>query len=247
MRLGIVLLLLLASAVVEAGMPAPLPTPWTPDNPVHSARPADQAVLLRWQSISFFLMVLLLTTLAFRALWNSLASATSGESAGPNVPKLSIGGASSLVLLWGLLFIVVLTMISGARELMTPGAWEKTGWTYRLRDSDLAVDNFTERRDALEELRFTLWNFAANHDGRFPDRDDPAIPPSLWRVPHVAGAEFLYRQDESLSSIRRILACEPETDSSDRFVLLTDGSIAVMSSTEIAAVWQSAIDPIGEP
>lgn len=37
-----------------------------------------------------------------------------------------------LVVLWGLLFIVVLAMISGARELMTPGAWEKQGATYRL-------------------------------------------------------------------------------------------------------------------
>jgi len=27
----------------------------------------------------------------------------------------------------------VLTMISGARELMTPGAWEKDGAIYRLK------------------------------------------------------------------------------------------------------------------
>jgi hypothetical protein len=30
------------------------------------------------------------------------------------------------------LFLLVLTMISGARELMTPGAWEKKGFTYQL-------------------------------------------------------------------------------------------------------------------
>ena len=29
---------------------------------------------------------------------------------------------------------VVLAMISGARELMTPGAWEKHGATYRLKE-----------------------------------------------------------------------------------------------------------------
>ena len=30
---------------------------------------------------------------------------------------------------------IVLTMISGARELMTPGAWERNGVTYRLSES----------------------------------------------------------------------------------------------------------------
>ena len=37
------------------------------------------------------------------------------------------------VVLWGLLFMLVLTMISGARELLTPGAWEKKGATYQLK------------------------------------------------------------------------------------------------------------------
>ncbi len=36
------------------------------------------------------------------------------------------------MIIWGLLFVLVLTMISGARELMTPGAWEKEGFTYVL-------------------------------------------------------------------------------------------------------------------
>ena len=35
---------------------------------------------------------------------------------------------------WGSLFVLVLTMISGARELMTPGAWKKDGITYVLED-----------------------------------------------------------------------------------------------------------------
>jgi hypothetical protein len=39
------------------------------------------------------------------------------------------------VTLWGLLFLLILTMISGARELMTPGAWEKHGSTYELKDA----------------------------------------------------------------------------------------------------------------
>jgi hypothetical protein len=50
------------------------------------------------------------------------------------VPWISYPKALGVVVLWGLLFSVVLAMISGARELMTPGAWEQQGATYRLRD-----------------------------------------------------------------------------------------------------------------
>jgi len=50
------------------------------------------------------------------------------------LPRLSFGRALAGVILWGLLFFIVLTMISGARELMTPGAWKKDGATYKLAD-----------------------------------------------------------------------------------------------------------------
>jgi hypothetical protein len=52
----------------------------------------------------------------------------------------SFGRAVAGVFLWGLLFIIVLTMISGARELMTPGAWEKQGVTYRLTNQERPAD-----------------------------------------------------------------------------------------------------------
>ncbi len=40
-----------------------------------------------------------------------------------------------------MLCVVVLTMISGARELMTPGAWQKDGFTYSRTEPDgTAVD-----------------------------------------------------------------------------------------------------------
>lgn len=83
----------------------------------------------RLQSASFFCVVLLLSAAIVRWVWNSFANEF------PRLPKLTYGKACSLVLLWGLLFIIVLTMISGARELMTPGAWQKQGATYKLRGS----------------------------------------------------------------------------------------------------------------
>ena len=84
---------------------------------------------LRLEVISFFLVLLLLVTLAVQRLWNELRADF------PALPKLSFRRALTLVLIWGFAFNLVLTMISGTRELMTPGAWERDGdeVTYRLR------------------------------------------------------------------------------------------------------------------
>ena len=72
--------------------------------------------------------MLLVSAGLIQLLWNSLRKSFT------RLPRLNYPRAIGLVVLWGLLFIVVLTMISGARELMTPGAWEKQGATYRLNE-----------------------------------------------------------------------------------------------------------------
>lgn len=82
---------------------------------------------LRLDAISFFLGVLLLIAWGVKGLWNALAKDF------PRLPRMSYGRAIGVMSLWGLLFVIVLTMISGARELMTPGAWEKQGATYKLK------------------------------------------------------------------------------------------------------------------
>jgi hypothetical protein len=64
-----------------------------------------------------------------KGLWNYLAKDFQ------KLPRMSYGKALAAVTLWGLLFLLVLSMISGARELMTPGAWEKQGLTYKLKDA----------------------------------------------------------------------------------------------------------------
>src|SRR5271170_7855407 len=83
---------------------------------------------LRLENISFFLAGFLLSAFFIKLLWNYLAADWTF------LPRLSFGKALGLAALWGLLFVLVLTMISGARELMTPGAWEKKGATYQLAD-----------------------------------------------------------------------------------------------------------------
>jgi hypothetical protein len=106
--------LLLWPTNVHAGMPAPFSL--------------TEVAGLRLQTISFFLFILLVSAGLIQWLWNGLRDTFT------RLPRLSYGKAMALVVLWGLLFAVVLAMISGARELMTPGAWEKHGATYRLKD-----------------------------------------------------------------------------------------------------------------
>ena len=83
---------------------------------------------MRLSSISFFLVAFLVLTILVKVAWNFLAKDFE------KLPRLTFGKALGLVFLWGLLFNLVLVMISGARELMTPGAWEKNGATYQLKD-----------------------------------------------------------------------------------------------------------------
>ncbi|HEX8823360.1 MAG TPA: hypothetical protein VF794_25765 [Archangium sp.] len=76
--------------------------------------------------------------------------------------------------LWGLGFQLVLSMIAGGRELMTPGAWEKTGATHRLKQTELPPEKellLQARRQRLEELRVALWAYAAEHGQALPPSD----------------------------------------------------------------------------
>lgn len=99
----------------------------------------------RLQGISFFLAGVLLSALVFRLIWNHLAKDFTF------LPKMSYVSALATLLLWGMLFVLVLTMISGARELMTPGAWKRRGATYELRnDEQTPTPSPTEKSRAEE-------------------------------------------------------------------------------------------------
>jgi hypothetical protein len=218
-------LLLAAASTATAGMPAPLPT-----NPERVLRLSDSGAA-RLQAVSFFLAVFLLCAAVVWGLWNFLRRDF------PSLPRLSFGRAVGVVLLWGLLFVVVLTMISGARELMTPGAWKKQNFTYRpAGDPDTRPEPDPEggRRRHLEELRTALWQFAATHNGRFPNSDEvSAIPARLWEVPGAGGMRYLYAPGKSAGHLPEVLAYEPELDPDRRLVLRTNGDILVMRSEEV--------------
>jgi hypothetical protein len=152
----------------------------------------------------------------------------------PKLPRLTFFKALGVVLLWGLLFVIVLTMISGARELMTPGAWVKQGFTYKL-----APDSRTEettsagaRRKHFDQLRQALWQYAAMHDGHFPSFLTD-VGGDLWDVPETGGLRYVYVRDRTAADAARVLVYEPEVDGDQRFVLLTNGDVVSMRSAEI--------------
>ena len=108
------------------GMAAPLPDSWSGEGaPIFTK--LNQGPRAHFQTISFFLGGVLVSTLGIRWLWNGLVS----DSA--RLPKLTLKKSFCLTMVLGLMFLIVLIMISGARELMTPGAWERTGATYSLK------------------------------------------------------------------------------------------------------------------
>lgn len=231
-------LALLLASIVEAGMPAVLPTGWTANSrtaPEGGYGPSQAAPYL--QAISFFIVALLASAWAVKGLWSVLRREWTG------LPELSYWRSLSLVLLWGALFVVVLTMISGARELMTPGAWRKQGWTYKLAEAAPQASDRDERRRGLEQLRQALWQYAATHGGEFPPAEDAAIPPALWRLPGWPGLKFLYIPARQAEEAGRLLAFEPSVEGDTRLVLLTNGLIGTMTSAEIEAAVKKANQP----
>ncbi len=214
-------------AVALAGMPTP-----------HLSDLAQ----MRIETISFFLAGLLLAALAIRWLWNFLCRDF------PRLPRLSYGKALAVVVLWGLMFVVVLTMISGARELLTPGAWEKQGLLYKLEEPSASgpaaakqaegpasdAETLDARREGLQRLKAALWEFALKNDGRFPPApDDPQVAGDHWQVPDTPGMRYLYVAGLGREDGPSILAYEPQIFGDSRLVLTADGRIVAMANDAI--------------
>lgn len=224
----------LAASSATAGMWSPLPTRWTATSEqpsgIFSFGAEDAAPFL--QAISFFLAIVLVSAWIVQGLWRLLRQDLTW------LPVLNYRRSLGLVVLWGLLFIVVLTMIAGARELMTPGAWRTQGWTYKLAsakpDSYASEPKSNEQiRQALEKLRQALWHYAATHAGKFPAPDHAAIDQSLWEIPGWPGQRFLYVAERHATSAGQLLVYSPELGDDERAVLMTNGMIGHMRAAEI--------------
>jgi hypothetical protein len=188
----------------------------------------------RMEELSFFLVGFLLVAAVVRWLWNYVQAGV------PNWPRLTYPRTVAFLLVWGLAMTVVLTLISGARELMTPAAWEPNGITHRLssrEDSKAATTDIPQRHAKLDVLRKALWKYSETHDGRFPVGDRVAsIPEETWLVQSNGVLRYVYVPGLSTEASEAILVYEPEIYEGGQLVLLTSGRIAKLADvSEIAS------------
>jgi hypothetical protein len=192
----------------------------------------------RFQVISFFFVLYLAMALIYRWAWNSLARDF------VKLPRISYRGALAALAVCGLFIYVVLTMISGARELMTPGAWARIGVSYRLREPEKDPKAWldTARRDSLERLRGALWQYASRHGGEFPlSREQMDIPAGDWKSIDPDGLPLAYVPGLKADAGRDVLAFEPVSFGPTRFVLFSNGEIAPMPAAELVKRMQDHI------
>ena len=179
---------------------------------------------LRLEDISFFVLLLLACAVGIKFLWNYVQRDL------PKVPRLTFGKALCLTGLLSLGMLLVLSMISGARELLTPGAWRKQGHEYRLNDPA----SEPMRKTSIEALRAALMSYAQDHNGKFPAHDYvPEIPEKIWQSPDRAGTRYIYFGARSGSSATNLVACEPVNFGDQRFSLFANGEIKRLTGHQI--------------
>ncbi len=172
----------------------------------------------RIDALSFFLFAYLLISWVVKIIWNQLAKSF------VSLPRLKYLQALGVVFMTGLMFYVVLTMISGARELLTPGVWEKQGAGYRLRENEPASLAKDERRQALRRIQNVIWDYAKAHDGNPPA--SPLIGGIDHEVWNFKGGGFYCLMPNVRPGVGRdVMVYEPSAAGGRRFVLLADGSI----------------------
>lgn len=207
--------LLMATTSAFAGMPSPQ---------------LSDVAKARLDAISFFIFVYLLCAVVFRWLWNLLAKDFAW------MPRLTFRRSLALLVVAGLFLYFVLTMISGARELMTPGAWAKNGITYKLQTPDSAPQPWldTARKRWLENLRDVLREYAVKHDGKLPVHAYVSdFNTALWKGGDPGGNWLIYIPGLTFHSKDRVLVYEPATYGASRWALLTDGSVVKLNGTEL--------------
>ena len=179
---------------------------------------------LRFQELSFFVFLLFLCALLFQLMWNY---AVKGFNF---LPRLNYWRALCLATLFGLLMLLILTMISGIREVLTPGAWRKQGSTYRLNDPAQEP----VRKRSIEQLRAALIDYAQAHDGKFPPHDfTNDIPEKIWETPDQAGSHYVYSGGLTTGNTNSVLAYEPTNFGDKRFVLFVSGEISLLTNDEL--------------
>lgn len=181
---------------------------------------------LRFEELSFFIVLFLACAVFLKLLWNHAIKGF------PTIPRLKFRHSFSLALLLALAMLLILTMISGIREVLTAEAWRRQGSSYRLN----AAEQEPVRRRNLEQLRAALFDYARYHEGKFPPHDYvPEIADKLWQAPDQLGSHYVYSGGLTTNNTRALLAFEPPNFGEQRLALKVSGEIAFLSRSEIEA------------
>lgn len=219
----------LFAGILVLGMTRPA---WAGMSPNPVTFDVDRIVRYRIEAMSFFAVLTLALAGLVMVLWNMLRREF------PRLPRLSYARSLGLVLLWGLLIAVVLSMTTAARELMTPGAWERAGAGYRLTGGEVQPNGLDVRvrQQKLETLKTALWNYANKHGGEFPTHEwVEEIPSDDWNTPHPSQQRYVYVPGRRLVETDAVtLVYEPDIFGDDRFTLMNDGEIRRLNSGELA-------------
>jgi hypothetical protein len=184
----------------------------------------DSLVATRVEDISFFIALTLASAAGLRLLWNCAFKPL------PQMPRLSYKQALALTFVLGLAMLLVLTMISGARELLTPGAWQKQGNTYKLT-SPVMIE---QRRARLLALFQVLRAYADGHGGKWPAHEFvPEIPAPIWQAPDEGGTRYVYLGGLGPVDATTVIAFEPSNFGSPRLGVTAEGKIRELSVPEV--------------
>ncbi len=185
----------------------------------------------RLSTMSFFLMIYGVASFTIWKLWNLLRTDFQ------RLPYLSFKKALAIVFLWGLAFHLLLVMIAGTRELMTPEAWEKAGVIHHL-SPDTLEQRFEMRRYKLTQLQRTLWQFAEEHQGQFPSEAMRfQLGDTVWFEP-TGQLQYQYVDGLAMTPSLVPLVYEPDVYGQERMVLFANGHIELLPIERIQTLME---------
>ena len=146
-----------------------------------------------------------LAALPIMSCWNSLVA---GNEDARFLRKWSYPKALGFTFLSGILFMLILVMVAGSRELFSPGAWvpdgvlSKTVFSVQMEKLEQVQTQAEQnldlmRRDAIIKLRDALRLYAKKHDGRLPGSIEELEFVTLWDIPFASGMRYEYFPNEN--------------------------------------------------
>ncbi len=179
--------------------------------------------------------------LVIRWLWNSLARDFS------RLPRLSYGKALAAVGLIGSLLAVVLTMIAGARELMTPGAWVKEGLLYKVNAESAGPDSTGQGHRSVAGAKGAAAAAASRPCGTTRPPTKAAFPPRMKRrsiracgkCPACPACVTSWFRASAWASRRESWSASPPRSPARGWCSTPSGKVALLTSDEIRQRLQS--------